>query len=767
MAKIRIEKDTRFYCGQAAFVVRECKGRQHYLIENLQSRERQWVTQQWVDDLYLQEQLILGRPPLRTKARRDRPQRPEDRYPDYTIVPEGPLRNETERRHGLVLLIESWPPEQRNRQGFEALSKQLKALEAPQPEGAKRSRILGHAISAFSLERWWKDYEASGGDIRVLIPEIGGRGGKGRKRINPEVEDIIAERIDFYAEHPKERSFQDIMDDLQDILDEKNKKRASDQQLALPDRSTVYRRVQEAGADLVTEGRRSRAKVKEAGMVEPGPKAQWILQRVEIDHTKLPIMIVDEKDRLPIGFPTLTAAIDAASGLIVGFYVGFEPPSYLAVQNCLLHAILPKKDVRGMFGTQHQWIAYGLPDLLVSDKGRDFIGKSFTDACAQLGIAHIILPGRSPWLKGRIERFFRTQIKKLNAQLPGSVSKVTSLFDETYDPKKHACISLSAFYKILHLYLLDEYAQKWHKGVQAVPYLRWMEDVAAGHGPELPYSAKEVRDLLRSSADPRVIGRKGIEFEMLYYNSPELAELRAVIEKTAPRRVISTNPESVGANTVMTVEAPERKVQVKYDPGDLSAIYVWSPIHDGGTWLRVPAVDPVYTEGLTFWKHSVIRRYLRKREKAVDSASLRAARKAIQQVVDAEFHLSRQSRQGRAKAARYNSKGIQPAPSTGVIESPKSLSAAAANSLASDVLGIQQIVVIGSPSTTTPASGNTTRKRKEKQQQPAATAARKSKDPQKQPEASGPPAAALDPKQWDMSGWGGDYSMPKPIPVQR
>jgi transposase InsO family protein len=682
MAKIPLQKGTRFYYNQATLIIRECTGTHHFLIENLQFSGRQTVTRQWLEENYADNKLIFERPPLQTKARRERTEQPEDRYPDYTIVPEGPLRMETERRHGLVLLIESWSPEQRNRKGFEALSNKLKELQAPQPEGAKRSRTLGHAISAFSLERWWKDYEASGGDIRVLIPEIRGRGGKGKKRVHPQ-------------------------------------------------------------------------------------EALWILQRVEIDHTKLPIMIVDEQDRLPIGSPTLTAAIDAASGLIVGIYVGFEPPSYLAAQNCLLHTILPKKDVREMYGTQHQWIAYGLPDLLVSDKGRDFIGKSLTDACAQLGIAHIILPGRSPWLKGRIERFFRTQIKKLNAQLPGSVSKVTSLFDETYDPKKHACISLSAFYKILHLYLLDECAQKWHKGVQAVPYLRWMEDVAAGHGPELPYSAKEVRALLRSSAEPRVIGRKGIEFEMLYYNSPELAALRAVIEKRASRKVISTDPDSAGTSTSVTIEAPERKVHVKYDPSDMRAIYVWSPIHDGGTWLRVPAVDQVYTEGLTFWKHSVIRRYLRKREKALDSASLRAAKRAIQKVVDEEFHLSRQSRRGRAQAARYNRKGIHPAPSTGVIESPTSLPAAAnAGSLASDVLGMPQFVAIGSPSTNTPAPGSTARKGKGKQQS-AATVAKKPEPAPKQSEATGQSAPTKDPPQWDMSGWGADCGMPQPLTIQR
>jgi len=45
-----------------------------------------------------------------------------------------------------------------------------------------------------------------------------------------------------------------------------------------------------------------------------GPAPTEILERVEIDHTVLDLFLVDVDDRLPIGRPTLTTALDVYSG---------------------------------------------------------------------------------------------------------------------------------------------------------------------------------------------------------------------------------------------------------------------------------------------------------------------------------------------------------------------------------------------------------------------------------------------------------------------
>ena len=49
--------------------------------------------------------------------------------------------------------------------------------------------------------------------------------------------------------------------------------------------------------------------------------AQRPLDLVQIDHTKLDIIVVDDEQRLPIGRPWITLAIDVYSRMVTGFYI--------------------------------------------------------------------------------------------------------------------------------------------------------------------------------------------------------------------------------------------------------------------------------------------------------------------------------------------------------------------------------------------------------------------------------------------------------------
>ena len=66
------------------------------------------------------------------------------------------------------------------------------------------------------------------------------------------------------------------------------------------------------------------------------------LERVQIDRTRIDVVVVNEGDRLPIGRPWLTLAIDVASRGVLGFSVSLEGPSVVSVAVTLVHAVLPK-----------------------------------------------------------------------------------------------------------------------------------------------------------------------------------------------------------------------------------------------------------------------------------------------------------------------------------------------------------------------------------------------------------------------------------------
>jgi putative transposase len=194
-----------------------------------------------------------------------------------------------------------------------------------------------------------------------------------------------------------------------------------------------------------------------------------------------------------------------------------------------------------------------------------------------------------------------------------------------YDAARHACLSLKAFWQILHIFLLDIYAQRYHKGVGGIPANLWAESLQSGMTPCLHNNAQEVR-LLLYPGETRTLQRSGIDFENLRYQNPDLARLRTELGKGA-------------------------LVRIKYDPADVGKIYLLDPTEPGG-WIPVPCVDQDYTCNLSLWKHRKICSYLNRQEKAVDIYALAEAKQHIQDIVSKEFQTTRKNR-GRKTAARF------------------------------------------------------------------------------------------------------------------
>jgi putative transposase len=63
---------------------------------------------------------------------------------------------------------------------------------------------------------------------------------------------------------------------------------------------------------------------------------------LQIDHTQVDVIAVDEQKRLPIGRPWLTLAIDVRTRMVAGFHVSLWSPSTLSLSLVLSQAVLPK-----------------------------------------------------------------------------------------------------------------------------------------------------------------------------------------------------------------------------------------------------------------------------------------------------------------------------------------------------------------------------------------------------------------------------------------
>jgi len=360
---------------------------------------------------------------------------------DFHVLPEAE-RAEAWRRYALIRPLLAWPAGARTRQ---AIERYLAGADGAGREGVDArldAEAGGGATSRGSIERYLRAFEASGGDMRALVPATA-RDDAGGSRLDAEVEEVIQGVLAEcrVAPAPAQRTVRDVYFMVVERVRVRNQGRPAEERLALPGVSTIGRRPG-PGERRAAEG------------VRPGPRAGRPLERVELDHTVLDLIVVDEEDRLPIGRPTVTLALDVYSGLPAGLYVGFEPAGYGAAMRCLLHAILPKEDARARYGTTHAWPVYGLPETLVVDREPHLVGGDLADACGPLGIHLDPTPVRRPWFKGAIERQFRTQNTGLVHGLPGTTFSNVLARGE-YDADGLACISLTRFREILHVYLLD------------------------------------------------------------------------------------------------------------------------------------------------------------------------------------------------------------------------------------------------------------------------------------------------------------------------
>ena len=145
-------------------------------------------------------------------------------------------------------------------------------------------------------------------------------GGKGKGRLPESVESIIRELLKKRFLTKQKRSLAAFSREVAQLC--------KAQELPVPARNTLALRI--ARLDPVKtvrsrEGRDASRKLQGAGGVPPAVAEP--LEQVQIDHTVIDVIVVDERDRQPIGRPYLTIAIDVFTRCVPGMVVTLEAPS--------------------------------------------------------------------------------------------------------------------------------------------------------------------------------------------------------------------------------------------------------------------------------------------------------------------------------------------------------------------------------------------------------------------------------------------------------
>ncbi len=493
--------------------------------------------------------------------------------------------------------------------------------------------------SFITVYRWYRRFISSSNDIRSLVPSITYRGNRQNKLSDDAdkaraVQKIIDDEINVYYLTMERPTVPELHSKIAVSIQDDNQYRSPYEQLPIPSLMTIYRNLEKLDPYLVDLKRYGKLYTdRKYKVVKHRDRPKRPLEIVEIDHTKTDLMVVDDEVGLPIGRATFSAAIDVATSSICGFYLSFHPPSYISVMNCLLHAIRPKTYLKEFFpNVKNEWNIHGVMETLSNDNGAEFYSRDFEDACLQMGIIIQYHPPQHPNIKGVIERWLRTLNQQLLHNQPGTT--FSNIFElEDYDPKKNAVISLSTLIELIHIFIVDVYQQQIHRGISDIPARRWNK-LTAIHPPLLPSRGVELNILL-GAIDYRTVSQHGIAWNNLQYNSDELGLIRRKLKKG-------------------------QKVAFKYNPLDISIIYVADPEND--QYITVPALWQEYAAGLTLWQHKVIQQYNRTQLKQeYDFMSICRAKETIRQIVQNEWMKKGKTgnRQRLAKLANYGGNYLQ------------------------------------------------------------------------------------------------------------
>ena len=276
--------------------------------------------------------------------------------------------------------------------------------------------------SVSTVNRWCHDYIAGGRDIVALLPRVKERGNR-TDRIGTPMRALIMESLDAKYLTRTRPTLQDALDDAVARVARTNRMRPEgDEQMPLP----TMRRLQSVLSGIDPYERCAARYGREYAehkfrQVLGYRRIERGMQRVEIDHTLINVMVVDERTFLPLGRPCLTLAADVRHRTALGYALSFEPPSYLSILRCLRHAILPKTYIKDRYPRlQHAWLCFGVMESVGLDNGKDFHAEALQDFAGRYGIALDYCPIRRPWMKGTIERLLGFINRAVAHGVPGT-----------------------------------------------------------------------------------------------------------------------------------------------------------------------------------------------------------------------------------------------------------------------------------------------------------------------------------------------------------
>ena len=426
--------------------------------------------------------------------------------------------------------------------------------------------------SAITIYRWWLAFRESDYNPISLAPNFKNKGN--RKIKVPTIVDAIMEQAVENVISGRKININSAYKRVRRKIRQYNLKYGT--KYKYPKYESVRKRVKKKTPfELLAGQKGERVAKREFRRMGKKILTSSVLERVEIDHTVVDLFAVHKEHRIPLGRPWLTQLVDCYSRAVIGFYLGFEPPSYVSVSLALKNAIQCKDDLVSSYESiENEWLCYGIPDLLVTDNGKEFLSKAFDKACESLLINVHQNKVETPDNKPHVERNYGTINTSLLDDLPGKAFS-QYLQREDYDSVGEATLTLDEIKEIYLIWLVDVYHTKSNKRGTNCPNIAWKRGSQEWE-PEEFSGTKDELDFKFAIVDHKQLTKGGITvYNGLMYSSERLAEYRG--------------------------RKGNHKIQFKYNPECMATIWVLD--QDENKYFTVPAIDYKYASGVSLWQH--------------------------------------------------------------------------------------------------------------------------------------------------------------------
>lgn len=245
-----------------------------------------------------------------------------------------------------------------------------------------------------------------------------------------------------------------------------------------------------------------------------GTSAGWRTQpgSYQMDATQADIYLVSRADRsVVVGRPYIYLAVDTATHLIAGVYVGYSCDE-TAVMACIEQAAMDKVGYCARYGieiTPEQWPSVGMPLEIITDQGREFFGPRMSELCRRYGLEVLTLPPFRPDCKGSVEKSIDLLQQRYKPMLRGrGVIEDDAQERWATDYRTQATLDLDDFARVVIHSVLYLNSGRLIDG--KTPAERWLE-----MSPRLMTVDMEELHIQTLSRDTAKLTRKGIRINRI------------------------------------------------------------------------------------------------------------------------------------------------------------------------------------------------------------------------------------------------------------